>query len=173
MIKLERLFLRAIENADSEQYYNWINDPDTNFWRGLYHPHSRSKSDNEIKKMMQDDPSQLSLTITDYQNEVIGLIGLRNICYRSQRAEIWIYIGNKKFWNKKYGQEAITGLIDYAFSSMNLHRVWLECDPDHLSAVKCYLNCGFLKEGVLVDGYFRHGKFRNTMLMGQIRKEKK
>lgn len=172
MIKLDRLNLRAIEDVDSEKYHTWINDPDTNYWRGLYHPYSRTKAENELKKLMQDDPSQLSLAITDHVNEFIGLIGLRSICHRSRRAEIWIYIGNKKFWNKKIGQEALTGLVEYAFFSMNLHRVWLECDPSHVSAVKCYLNCGFLKEGILIDGYYRHGKFHNTMLMGQTRKVK-
>ncbi len=40
MITGKNVFLRAIETEDAYSYHNWINDLDTNFWRGLYHPMS-------------------------------------------------------------------------------------------------------------------------------------
>lgn len=35
MIKGERIRLRTIEPGDSKSYLEWINDPETNQWRGL------------------------------------------------------------------------------------------------------------------------------------------
>ena len=36
-----------------------------------------------------------------------------DIDYINQTAEIGVFIGNKTFWNKGYGVEALSLLIDY------------------------------------------------------------
>ncbi len=170
MITSSRIKLRAIENQDSSFYYNWINDNETNKWRGLYHPMASDDVESAISSLKKADPTKLSLMILNENNAPIGIIGLRGICARSRRAEIWVYIGEKGFWNNGYGQESLSTLVKYSFEEMNLHRIWLECDPEFSPAVKCYENVGFQKEGILKDGYYRRGKFRDTMMMGLIRK---
>lgn len=168
MILFNRIRLRAIEVEDRVIYHKWINDSETNFWRGLYHPMSLAEVTERLEELKRPSSEQISLVIEAENSEPIGLVGLRNICLRSRRAEIWIYIGEKKYWNQKFGQEALSALIKYAFDEMNLHRVWLECDPDFKLSVKCYEHVGFCIEGRLKDGYFRHGKYRDTIVMGIV-----
>jgi RimJ/RimL family protein N-acetyltransferase len=106
---------------------------------------------------------------TEGKSSFIGFVGLRGICPRSRRAEIWIYIGDKAFWGKGLGQEATTALCRHAFEEMNLHRVWLELDPENVGAKKCYEKAGFVLEGTLRQAYYRRGKYRDTCMMGLLR----
>jgi ribosomal-protein-alanine N-acetyltransferase len=171
MIRGNVVSLRAIEQADASRYYGWINDEETNLWRGLYHPMSLEEATAWISNQRTKNPEFLSLSIEAASGEHIGFIGLRGICARSRRAEIWIYIGAKTFWNQGIGEDSIRTLCNYAFVEMNLVRIWLECDPEFAAGLSCYLKVGFQKEGTHRKGYFRNGKFRDTCTMALLRDE--
>jgi len=177
MIGHKRVQLRALSNRDSgdaENYEKWINDEETNLWRGLYHPTSSVEASQWIEQQMVTLPDRLTLSVdlkTKKGSQSIGFIGLRSICPRSRRAEIWIYIGDKSTWGDGIGGEAITALCRYAFKEMNLHRLWLELDPEHAPALRCYQKVGFVREGTLRQAYYRRGKYRDTCMMGLLRPE--
>jgi RimJ/RimL family protein N-acetyltransferase len=170
MIRGDSITLRAIESEDTIRYHEWINDEETNEWRGLYHPTSREESLAWIESQRKKSPDFLSLAL-DTSTEHIGFIGLRGICARSRRAEIWIYIGSKTHWNQRIGEKAVRTLCLYAIEQMNLMRIWLECDPEFIAAVHCYGKVGFKQEGQHRLGYYRNGKFRDTCTMALIRDE--
>lgn len=169
MIQGKTVRLRALESDDLESYYRWINDPQTNYWRGLYHPMSRASVSSWIELEATKDETRLTFAIETTEGAFVGVIGLRGICPRSQRAEIWIYLGERKCWGMGIGTCAVGTLCRYAYEEMNLHRLWLECEPANKSAVRCYEKNGFRQESVLRDGYFRHGKFRDTIMMSRLR----
>ena len=171
MIRGEQLLLRAIESGDFNHYHSWINDEETNQWRGLYHPTSLEEATRWIEEQRKPSSDKLSLAISYGAGELIGFIGLRGICARSRRAEIWIYIGSKNHWNKGIGYDAIQALCDYAFSEMNLFRLWLECNPEFVPVVRCYERAGFIEEGRLRKAYYRQGQFRDTCIMGLLRED--
>jgi RimJ/RimL family protein N-acetyltransferase len=163
--------LRAIEAGDVKNYHHWINDQETNQWRGLYHPTSKEEANKWIQEQRTKSPDHLSLSLAQKDGTHIGFIGLRAICPRSRRAEIWIYIGSKKHWNQGIGFDATLALCEYAFDQMNLYRIWLECNPKYKPVVKCYKKIGFVREGILRKAYYRHGKFRDTSIMGLLRED--
>lgn len=173
MIEGKRVKLRAIELGDAETYHAWINDAETNQWRGLYHPTSKAGADTWIQEQSMPSPDRLSLSIEASTESAsvthVGLIGIRGICSRSRRAELWIYIGDKTLWGSGYGVESVEALCRYAFEEMNLYRIWMECDPEFKAAVKCYETAGFVKEGVLRKAYYRRGEYRDTCIMGLLR----
>jgi RimJ/RimL family protein N-acetyltransferase len=174
MLKADWGSLRALKETDAIQYERWINDPDTNQWRGLHLPMTKIEAQVWIEKQMTSSKENFTLAVSVPAAEgekTIGLIGLRNICYRSRRAELWIYLGDKNYWGKGFGQKAMTRLCQEAFLEMNLIRVWLECDPGHKSAVRCYQNVGFTQEGIMRKGYFRHGEYRDTSIMSFLQDE--
>ena len=170
MIRGKKISLRAIEAEDVTRYHGWINDSETNQWRGLYHPTSREEAAEWIEQQRQERHDNLSLSI-EIDGEHIGFIGLRGICARSRRAEIWIYIGSKPHWGQGIGQDSIETLCRYAFIEMNLYRIWLECNPDFIPVVRCYEKVGFIEEGRPRKAYFRNGEFRDTCIMGLLKHE--
>lgn len=170
MLAGKLVFLRAVEATDSQFYFNWINDPETNNLRGLYFPASNDEATQTVKQLAIRSQTEFTFAITDKQKNPIGFIGLRSICSRSRRGELWIYIGDKNYWNKGYGQDSLKTLLDFSFNEVNLHRIWLECDAGFSAAIKCYSKVGFKTEGVLKDGYFRNGKYKDTMIMAVLNK---
>ena len=171
MIRGKLVNLRGIESKDVEQYHAWINDEETNQWRGLYHPANREEASAWIESRRGQKGDAVNFAIETTQGELIGFIGLKAICSRSRRAEIWIYIGSKSHWNKGVGSDSTQTLCSYAFKEMNLFRIWLECNPKFENVVRCYEKIGFVKEGVLRKSYYRDGSFQDTCIMGLLRSE--
>ena len=169
MILGKKSILRALEPGDVPSYHQWINDVETNYWRGLSHPMSEAQARSWIELESQADAEKLTLAIDTQNGEFVGIIGLRGICPRSRRAEIWIYLGNKDRWRQGIGTDAIATLCRYAFEQLNLHRLWLECEPENFGAVRCYEKNNFLKEGIFRDGYYRHGGYRDTVVMALLK----
>jgi RimJ/RimL family protein N-acetyltransferase len=172
MIRYKRVSLRPLTLKDARHYEAWINDEETNVWRGLYHPTTTTETKRWIKSQMTASTEQMAVAIEVERNgqpTIVGFMGLRAICPRSRRAELWIYLGDKTVWGHGYGQEALIALCQYGYTEMNLFRIWLETDPQHRAALRCYENVGFIQEGTLRKAYYRRGKFRDTCLMGLLR----
>jgi len=54
---------------------------------------------------------------------LVGKCALTYIDHLNQSGEIGIYIGNKGYWNKGYGTEALILLLDYRFKVLNFHNI--------------------------------------------------
>ncbi len=77
-------------------------------------------------------------------------------------------IGDKSYWSRGYGTDAIVTLLRFGFDEVNLHRVALEVNEDNARAIACYRKCGFVEEGRLRDHRFRRGEYRDTLIMGVL-----
>lgn len=171
MIQGQLISLRAVEANDVEAFHSWINDDETNQWRGLYHPTSFEEAKDWIETRRATSEERLTLSIIDKNGIHIGFVGLQAISSRSRRAEIWIYIGAKTYWGKGFGEDTIRTLANYALNEMNLYRIWLECNPEFTNIVHCYEKVGFKKEGLLRKAYYRNGAFRDTCIMGLLKED--
>ena len=69
-------------------------------------------------------------------------------------AELGIMIGNRDYWNKGYGADAVTTLLRYIFNQTKLNRIYLKTLELNCRAQKCFRKCGFTACGHLFrDGY--------------------
>jgi len=101
----------------------------------------------------------------------IGTCGLhthRDI-YKSWEFRILIF--DPEFIGKGIGAEATRLTVDYAFSRLNAHRVWLGVNEENKGAVKCYEKVGFKHEGTLRDEIFVFGHYVNALRMGILENE--
>lgn len=73
-----------------------------------------------------------------------GINGLRG------EAEIGIIIGNRAYWDRGYGSDAVTALVDYIFTETELERLFLKTLDSNLRAQRCFARCGFSACGRLV-----------------------
>jgi len=63
-------------------------------------------------------------------------------------------IGNRDYWNRGYGTDAISTLVNHIFSQMNLSRIYLKTLESNARAQKCFQKCGFTPYGHLArDGF--------------------
>jgi len=83
----------------------------------------------------------------------------------NQTAETGVFIGNKTFWNKGYGTEAMVLLIDYGFKALNLHNILLRAFSFNERAVRCYEKIGFKTIGKRRDALKRGDKTFDIIYM--------
>jgi RimJ/RimL family protein N-acetyltransferase len=84
--------------------------------------------------------------ITD-TGELIGRLGYYNIDYRRREAELGIVIGEKEYWGKGYGSEAIKTLLAHVFEETRLNRIYLSTYTENERAQRAFEKCGFRKIG--------------------------
>lgn len=101
----------------------------------------------------------------------IGQCALFNFDETARRCELGITIGDKAYWGRGYGREAVNLLLEYAFRLRNLHRVWLMVLGNNERAIRSYRACGFVEEGRLREHAWGNGAYLELVCMGVLRDE--
>ncbi|KAH8799585.1 acyl-CoA N-acyltransferase [Flagelloscypha sp. PMI_526] len=94
-----------------------------------------------------------------------GLDGARN---RSGRLGIVI---KQEHWRRGYAQEAVEGLLDYAFDNLGYHRMGLNVYAGNTRAIKLYEKIGFKEEGRIREVLYCNGLWEDSIEMGMLKKE--
>lgn len=173
MLYGKRVRLRAIEREDIPAFLRWLNDPEVRRFLVLHEPLSRTKEEQWFAELLSR-PNELVLGIevkTDTGWILIGNIGLHQLDLKNRSADLGIVIGEKEFWGKGYGREAIRILLRYAFLELGLNRVELETFAFNERAIRCYAALGFKKVGVRRKAFFRDGAFHDVILMDLLAEE--
>jgi RimJ/RimL family protein N-acetyltransferase len=82
-----------------------------------------------------------------------------------------ITIGDKAYWGRGYGRDALTVLLDYAFRLRNMRRVTLSVNGTNERAIRAYQACGFVEEGRLRKHVWSAGEYIDLVYMGVFRDE--
>lgn len=101
----------------------------------------------------------------------IGGCGINQINWLNRIAIIGIFIGDKNYWGKGYGTDAVNTLVKFIFEQMNMNKVKLSVFSFNERAKKCYEKCGFKVEGVLRQELFRDGKYNDEYIMSILFEE--
>jgi len=110
-------------------------------------------------------PAHRPLAIETLDGEHIGNCVYHDTDENRNEAELGIMIGNRNYWDKGYGTDAVTALVNYLFSRANLKRIYLKTLDWNRRAQRCFEKCGFKPYGHLArDGY-------NFVLMELTRKQ--
>ena len=166
----KRLRLRAIERSDIPTFVRWLNDPEVRQYLQMFMPLSLAQEERWFEAQLEDQHRYV-LGIETLAGKLIGNIGLHGIDWKDRRAVLGITIGEKDYWDKGYGSEAIITLLNFVFTQMNLHRVSLTVYEYNQRAMRCYEKCGFKVEGRLRQAHFFDGKYHDELIMGILRNE--
>ena len=104
-------------------------------------------------------------------DQLIGFVGLWGISWSNGDAWVGIGIGDRQYWGKGYGSEAMSLILRYAFTELNLHRVSLGVFSYNSRAICAYEKCGFRKEGVIRQAFRREGQRWEEFNMGILQRE--
>lgn len=174
MIYGERIRLRAITRTDLPIFVEWLNDPEVT--QGLMHFIPFSMEDEEDwfegmrKRPLEEHPLVIDIC-SEEGWESIGNCGLFSIDWRIRQAEFGIVIGAKQHWNKGYGSEALTLIIEHAFNILNLNRVFLRVYENNPRAIRSYEKAGLTIEGRKRQAHFDKGQYIDVILMSILRSE--
>ncbi len=174
MITGKRIRLRAISKDDLPQYIVWLNDPDVFRNTSLFAPLSMEQEEQWYRDTLAHPVEEQPLAIevkTDGGWKLVGNVGLMNFDQRIRSAEIGIFIGDKSYWDKGYGTEAMQLILGFGFGSVNLNRIYLRVFETNPRGIHCYENVGFQLEGRMRQAHYLDGKYIDVLLMSILKNE--
>ncbi len=132
-------------SMDSIEHYNkWDNDLEV-----AIPPGGEASTITTAERLQEDlqsvikSKSHLYDIVTLDSDVTIGRCLFFNFNKVDRTAEIGIVIGEKKYWDQGFGQEALQLLLEYGFNLLNLHRVMLGTYSYNKRAYRCYTKLGF------------------------------
>ncbi len=167
--KLVRLTVVDPEK-DAEFLAKWNHDSE--FSRLLNDDAAYMWTPKQIKEWYEKEQKNYDFIIrTLIDDRPIGFISLSGFNWAARHAWVGIGLGEREFWGKGYGTEAMQILLRFAFEEINLNRVNLTVFEYNLRAQKSYLKCGFVEEGRARKSMNREGERWDVVYMGILRSE--
>lgn len=187
MIFGERIRFRGIEKDDLAIFIKWFNDPEVLRGTGIYLPLSMADQEDWFEAMRKrpvDEhnlaievslPGMRAVDVADEPGEpgwkLIGSCSFFNLDHHNRCSEFGITIGEKSYWNKGYGTEAVRLLCQHGFNTLNLNRIYLRVFETNPGAVRAYEKAGFMHEGRQRQAEFREGKYIDVIVMSILKEE--
>jgi RimJ/RimL family protein N-acetyltransferase len=166
--------LRPAEMDDLDRNTAWMNDAEVTRHLSMRYPLAR---DAEEQWMRDGTSAQLSYTNAFFAIETkeggvhIGNVNFHQVIAENRKARLGVAIGDKTYWSRGYGTDALVTLCRFGFEDMNLHRIDLLVDADNLRAQACYRKVGFVEEGRLRQVRSTRGRYVDQLVMGVLRRE--
>jgi RimJ/RimL family protein N-acetyltransferase len=160
---------------EGEAIAGW--NADTTWWRLLASEPCSLVSGKKIAEWIQKDqeidpPSSYSFCIrTLDDNRLIGFIGLDGESFPHGEAFVGIGIGEREFWDKGFGTDAMKVILRFAFEELNLRRVAINVFEYNRRAIRSYEKVGFMHEGRARETLYREGQRWDLLFMGLLREE--
>ncbi|TXD46489.1 GNAT family N-acetyltransferase [Polaribacter sp. IC073] len=163
--------LRALEPEDLDFLYNIENNE--SFWE-ISHtqtPFSKFILRQYLENAHLDifEAKQLRLLIEDKSTKrQLGMIDVFDFNPQHKRAGIGILI-HPDFQQNGYASEALSVLINYAFSHLNLHQLYANITSDNAKSISLFTKHKFEKVGVKKEWILSEGKFKDEILFQLIK----
>lgn len=166
LLKGEKVILKQSALKHVPLYWKWIRDKRvTRYMTGAQFPKTYAEELKWFRGMKRKKDEKLFIILDAATKKPIGNLGIHQISYYNCKASIGIMIGEKAYWNKGFGTNAMKTALFYCFNTLKLNKVSLTVDVDNIGGMKCYRKCGFKKVGFLKDDAVRAGKMCNSYLM--------
>lgn len=164
----KEITLRTYEQEDINFVHRLVNDKNImSYW--FEEAYQSRASLEEIFQKGKDRDDVRSFIITDGK-EQIGFVQLLFIDLIHRKAEFAIMIDPKQQGNG-YASKATELAIDYAFRTLNLHKLYLLVDETNEKAIHIYKKYGFKADAVLREEFFVNGTYRNAVIMNMFQRD--
>ncbi len=169
-LKGSKVTLRPGDESDIYLLYKWYNDDELNKLAGWSNSKvTTSKLRYNMSRSFGYDP--MNLMIDNEEGTPIGTIQLYDFNEQDKNCKLGIRIGDRAYWSKGYGADAVRTLLEYAFMKIDIYRVTLKVYEYNERAVKCYLKCGFQYEGRTRQSAYIDGKYYDEIIMGALKSD--
>ena len=165
----ERIYLRRLTEDDAtEDYVRWMNDPDINqYLESRFYTHTIESTKAFVRSVTNDNNYQFGIFLKD-SGKHIGNIKVGGINHYHRFADIGFLIGEKEYWGKGIATEAIRLATDFAFNTLNLHKIWGGLYSPNIGSLKAFEKNGYEQEGVKKSQYLLNGVYYDDIMFGKV-----
>jgi len=97
--------------------------------------------------------------------EPIGITNIRDFTNVNRTAEFGISIGDPAYRGRGLGTEATRLVLDFAFTILGVHNVWLDTASYNTAAIRAYVKAGFVEIGRRREALRRGDRLDDVVLM--------
>ena len=130
---------------------------------------SQNKKDMEARAARDNAFPFIIRSLAD--DRPIGFVSLWVHEWAHREAWMGIGLGDRDYWGKGYGTDAVHIIVRFGFTELNLHRVSLGVFDYNPRAIRAYEKAGFVLEGRTRHDTRREGRFWDSLWMGLLREE--
>lgn len=146
-----RLKLEQVSLNDLPNIHDLHSDPEVDKYNTLGIPANIEDTEQVLRRWLKHHERlerksyTYAIRLLD-SGQFAGLIALNTGKPDYRNAEVW-YKLNPRYWNKGYVSEALTALLGFGFTSLNLHRIEAGVAVENLASIRVLEKAGFLREG--------------------------
>ena len=140
--------LRPLQKSDLSKMVRWNIDEELQNFVDCTLPDNLFHLERWYLENVPDRHYQI-FAIETLDGCLIGDMELDHICWSKRETELRIRIGEKEFWGRGLGSEAVSLVLNYIFQAKNFSRVYLRVYDFNQRAINCYLKNGFRPIGLL------------------------
>ena len=149
-----KVALRPKTEADAVDDYRWRRDPELARLDATF-PIQMS-FDEFLRlyqsRLLRNDPWSLRFAIITLDGRHIGNCGCYDIDVRKGTAEVGIMIGERAFWGRGYGSQAMATLVEHIFSTTPVRLLYLHTLHWNTRARRSFAKVGFVEKGLVDRG---------------------
>jgi RimJ/RimL family protein N-acetyltransferase len=139
-----------------------INNPGNTKYLSTYLPSSLADQEAFILGTQTADKVLVALEVND---TYIGNMGLFNIDHLHGHAETGSLIGLPEYQGKGYGTEAKLLLLEFAFNTLGLRKIYSEVIAYNKRSLAYAKRCGYRDEARLKDHFFAGGEYHDKVIL--------
>lgn len=159
-IKTPRLVLRDLDPGDADMIFKGLSDPEVIEFYGvsLSEPKDTEAQMQFYFENERKGTGKFWAVCLQEKGGFIGVGGIYNIHYNHRKGEVgfWLF---KTAWGNGYMQEGMEAILQYAFQTLQLHRVEGIVEEENIRCRKAIEKMGFVYEGTLRDAEIKNGRF--------------
>ena len=170
----KNLNLRAFKHSDIDAFLGWRNDPIVARFQGWPVPYSRSQAEHffdALETTTPGDPGEWYQVAIEHR-ELGKLIG--DCAFKTSDSGIQAEVGYtlaRPYHGQGFASEAVRGLLDYLFNTLNMHRVSAYCDTRNEPSWKLLQRLNFRLEGHYIENYRDGGSWASEYHYAMLKRE--
>lgn len=170
MIAGDKVILRALEQADLERCWQWMNDPNIVRTLKTRYPMPFHGEAEWLERAVRESAGEKHFAIESRDARVhIGNASIHGIDWVSRTGAFGLFIGEPSAWNRGFGSDAIRTLTRFAFDEMNLRKLRINVFEYNEKAKHVLDALGFVQEGKLTAEFYREGTYHDIVILSIFR----
>ena len=170
MLEGKNICFKALNTMDAKAIHHFASDEEVSRFIGWNLMKTLNETSEFIELMLKRESAGTHLyasIVLKSTREIIGTAMIFNFDQEANQAEIG-YVFDKYYWGKGYGSECVALLSDFAFESLNLHKIHASVVDENIGSARVLEKNGYELEGQLKDHYFIENKYYDALLFGKI-----
>jgi RimJ/RimL family protein N-acetyltransferase len=168
----KNVVLRAIEQEDLTLLNKWANNPEIQYWIGGWHFPASMEDQKKWFQGLSVNSLNQRFVIETKELGIIGTANLINIDWKNKNAHHGMLLGDKETRGKGFAIDTVMAVMKYAFEELGLNRLDGSMIEYNEASLKMYVEkCGWKREGIRRNWYFRKNRFWDSIIVGITRED--